>query len=276
MPKSALSPYVTCFKGQNEIDSPTFVEIFQKYDQDGNGFIESHELDNFLRDLQQENPKNNKSDFEKFKRSILDNYDHDHDGRIGMAELSKILPTEDNFLLHFRQSTKLHVADFMKIWYHYDVDRSGFLEREELKGFLFDLLKKTSDKEKDHLQKLDDYTEVILELFDVNKDNKIELCELSKILPVEENYLSKFQADAELTKDEFNDLFRHYDQDNNGHIEDSELMGFIRDVLARTGKEPTTTALEKYRQNILSVCDSDNDGRLSSKELAMLLCSSEK
>lgn len=265
-----VMPYVTKFSGKTKISSSEVVNIFKKYDSDGNGYIEKSELDSFLLDLQEESSVKN-VDLKELKVAILQRYDEDSDGRLELTELMKILPTEENFLHNFRDQNEIHIVDFMKIWYHYDKDRSGFLETKELKGFLLDLMKIKQEDTKS-VKQVENYTDVILDLFDANKDGQIELKELAKILPIEKNYLRKFQADANLSAQEFEDLFRHYDQDNNGYIEDSELMGFIRDILERTGREPNASELEKYRVNILQFSDTDNDGKLSKKELQMLLC----
>ena len=265
-----LQPFVAKFSGKTKISSSEVVNIFKKYDSDGNGYIETKELDNFLLDLQRESCVKN-IDLEEFKIAILQKYDEDSDGRLQLSELMKILPTEENFLHPFRDLSEIHIVDFMKIWYHYDRDRSGFLEVKELKGFLLDLMKIKQGDAKS-VKHVESYTIGILELFDSNKDGKIELKELANILPLERNYLRKFRADADLSTEEFEDLFQHYDHDHNGLIEDSELMAFIRDILERTGREPNASELEEYRGNILQFLDTDNDGKLSKKELQMLLC----
>ena len=255
--------------GETRISSSEMMNVFKKYDCNNNGYIKTSELDNFLDDFIMENQFNN-ADIDKLKISILQRC-KDSSGRLEMSELMQFLPSEENFLHHFRDQHEIHIADFMKIWYHYDKDRSGFLETKELKSFLLDLMK-TKQEDLKSVKQVEEYTNVILDLFDANKDGKIELKELAKIIPIENNYLRKFHADANLSTQEFEDLFGHYDQDNNGYIEDSELMGFIRDILERAGREPNSLELERYRANILQFSDTDNDGKLSKKELQMLLC----
>lgn len=272
MAASSDTPYVQQFQGKSNMSSAEFIEIFNKYDKDGNGFIEKKELDLFLDDVIKN--KNGVGDSaiekQKCKEALLSQYDANSDCKFSMHELAKVLPTEENFLLHFRDSTKLHIADFMKIWYHYDADRSGYLEVNELKGFLRDLLERKA-KQKASIQQIDDYTEVILDLFDKNHDDRIELSELAKILPIEENFLSKFQSETQLSKKEFEELFTHYDQDHNGYIEDTELMGFLRDLLENKERQPSTADLEQYRTCIMEISDVDKDGRLSKSELELLL-----
>ncbi|NXG61078.1 CALB2 protein, partial [Hemiprocne comata] len=102
----------------------------------GNGYIEGKELENFFQELESArkgagvDPRNDNLG-DKMKEFML-KYDKNSDGRIEMAELAQILPTEENFLLCFRQ----HVgssSEFMEAWRRYDTDRSGYIEANELK-----------------------------------------------------------------------------------------------------------------------------------------------
>nr|KAF6409195.1 calbindin 2 [Rousettus aegyptiacus] len=100
-----------------------------------------------------------KSDnFGEKMKEFMQKYDKNSDGKIEMAELAQILPTEENFLLCFRQ----HVgssAEFMEAWRKYDTDRSGYIEANELKGFLSDLLKKANRPYDE--PKLQEYTQTL-------------------------------------------------------------------------------------------------------------------
>lgn len=117
--------------------------------------------------------------------------------------------TKVNFLAQLQSNSTYHIVDFVKIWYHYDANRNGLLERNELKAFLHDLLKIKEDNLT--AKKLEEYVDYILENYDRNQDGKIELGELSKILNVEDNFLARFQ-DGDLTKEQFEEVFAHYDK----------------------------------------------------------------
>ncbi|PIO38011.1 hypothetical protein AB205_0118770, partial [Aquarana catesbeiana] len=95
---------------------------------------------------------------EKLKE-FMQKYDKNADGRIEMAELAQILPTEENFLLCFRQHAGSSL-EFMEAWRKYDTDRSGYIEANELKGFLCDLLKKANRPFDE--KKLQEYTQTIV------------------------------------------------------------------------------------------------------------------
>jgi len=111
-----------------------------------------------------------------------------------------------------------------------------------------------------------------MDRYDENKDGKIGLKELSRILPENDNFFAKFQGKPALSREDFDSVFDHYDTDNSGEIEGSELLVLLRDVMIRMGLEPEDSQeLEKMRDVVLGVSDKDNDGKLSRSELAMLL-----
>ncbi|XP_029069364.1 calretinin isoform X2 [Monodon monoceros] len=165
-----------------ELTASQFLEIWKHFDADGNGYIEGKELENFFQELEKARKGSgmmSKSDNlgEKMKE-FMQKYDKNADGKIEMAELAQILPTEENFLLCFRQ----HVGsstEFMEAWRKYDTDRSGYIEANELKGFLSDLLKKANRPYDE--PKLQEYTQTILRMFDLNGDGKLGLSEMSRM-----------------------------------------------------------------------------------------------
>uniref|UniRef100_A0A672Q3B5 Calbindin n=1 Tax=Sinocyclocheilus grahami TaxID=75366 RepID=A0A672Q3B5_SINGR len=122
-----------------EISASQFLDIFHHYDSDGNGYIEGKELQNFIRELQQARKQAglvswnlwDTSQEDKMK-AFVEKYEQNADGKIGIIELVQILPTEENFLLFFRQQLK-SCAEFMEAWRNYDADHSGYIEADELK-----------------------------------------------------------------------------------------------------------------------------------------------
>lgn len=75
-----------------------------------------------------------------------------------------------------------------KIWTKYDTDASGFIDSNELRNFLRDLIasnqagagqRKAASASVDD-DKLDEYTETLLKIFDANKDGKLQLNEMTK------------------------------------------------------------------------------------------------
>ncbi|XP_046843645.1 calretinin-like [Xenia sp. Carnegie-2017] len=259
------------FKGNKILTSAEFVTLFKKYDKDGNGFIEAGELDSFLRDLCSELGSENelKCGIKELKELVLTKYDVNSDGKLSMDEMSKILPTEKNFLMNFRKNVKLTSVEFMEIWFHYDLDKSGFLEGHEIEGFIYDFLKKAEFDVSP--TKIKASKDDILNTIDSNKDGKISLTELAELLPAGENFFKKYEHKHRLDEQDFNDIFAHYDKDKSGQIEEKELLALLKDVMERDGTSPSLSDLEDCKVDIMKIVDSNKDGKVSRDELALLL-----
>ncbi|XP_070575116.1 calbindin-32-like isoform X4 [Ptychodera flava] len=255
-----------------------FITVWEHYDVDGNGYIEDAELDAFFRELIQTTggPETiSETMLADMKQKFMEAYDVNEDGKISRAELSNILPTDENFLMLFRQNQPLRSSvEFMEAWRKYDTDRSGYIESNELKAFLADLLAKANASVPD--DKLDEYTTAILEHFDTNKDGKLEIKEMARLLPVKENFLMRFEGKAVLTKKEFNRVFDHYDKDKNGKIEGAELSGFLKDLMEHEDEELDIKTLEDNVKALLEICDVNKDGTLQKDELRMVLCTGDR
>ncbi|XP_014663619.1 PREDICTED: calbindin-32-like [Priapulus caudatus] len=201
----------------------------------------------------------------------MEAYDENSDGRIDISELAQMLPMEENFLLLFRVDNPLDSSvEFMKIWKQYDLDRSGYIEGDELKEFLKDLL---GEFKRDVTEdKLIEYTDTMLQLFDSNRDGKLQLSEMAKLLPVKENFLCRqiFKGTANLTKDDIESVFNLYDRDHNGIIEAEEILGFLKDLLELVKEDYDTDDLYDFKDVIMQA-DINHDGKINKPELTMVL-----
>ncbi|XP_015729078.1 calretinin [Excalfactoria chinensis] len=253
-----------------ELSASQFLDVWRHFDADGNGYIEGKELENFFQELESARKgagvDSKRDSLGDKMKEFMHKYDKNADGKIEMAELAQILPTEENFLLCFRQ----HVgssSEFMEAWRRYDTDRSGYIEANELKGFLSDLLKKANRPYDE--AKLQEYTQTILRMFDMNGDGKLGLSEMSRLLPVQENFLLKFQG-MKLSSEEFNAIFAFYDKDGSGFIDEHELDALLKDLYEKNKKEMSIQQLTNYRRSIMNLSDG---GKLYRKELEVVLCS---
>ncbi|KAG7269211.1 hypothetical protein CRUP_011850 [Coryphaenoides rupestris] len=225
-----------------ECTATQFLDIWKHFDADGNGFIEGKELERFFKELEEArrgagvDPTN--PIFRERMKDFMQKFDKNKDGRIEMSEA----------------------------WRRYDTDRSGYIEANELQGFLSDLLKKANRHYDD--QKLQEYTKTILTMFDLNGDGKLGLSEMARLLPAQENFLVKFQG-IKLTTEEFNSIFTFYDKDGNGYIDDQELAALLRDMYQKNNKEVDVANLQGYKQSIMALSD---EGKLYRSELEIVLC----
>ncbi|XP_042207932.1 calbindin-32-like isoform X3 [Homarus americanus] len=258
-----------------------FMEVWSHYDADGNGYIEGSELDGFLKEFVSSVNANDAgpesvSDamLVELKECFMEAYDDNQDGKIEIRELAQLLPMEENFLLLFRFDNPLESSvEFMKIWKAYDKDNSGYIEADELKNFLRDLLKEAKKDQDVSEDKLIEYTDTMLQVFDQNKDGKLQLSEMAKLLPVKENFLcrSVFKGASKLTKEDIERVFALYDRDNNGTIENEELNGFLKDLLELVKKDYDALDLQEFQDAIMRGCDFNKDGKINKKELTMIL-----
>ncbi|XP_069159651.1 calbindin-32 isoform X3 [Procambarus clarkii] len=267
-----------------------FMEVWSHYDADGNGYIEGSELDGFLKEFvssvnaNDAGPEGSDAPHRRMsvsdamlvelKECFMEAYDDNQDGKIEIRELAQLLPMEENFLLLFRFDNPLESSvEFMKIWKAYDRDNSGYIEADELKNFLRDLLREAKKDQDVSEDKLIEYTDTMLQVFDQNKDGKLQLSEMAKLLPVKENFLcrSVFKGASKLTKEDIERVFALYDRDNNGTIENEELNGFLKDLLELVKKDYDALDLQEFQDAIMRGCDFNKDGKINKKELTMIL-----
>ncbi|XP_041421465.1 secretagogin isoform X2 [Xenopus laevis] len=211
---------------------------------------------------------------QRVKDRFMSAYDITADGRLQIQELANmILPEDENFLLLFRRETPLdNSVEFMRIWRKFDEDSSGFISAVELRNFLQDLFL----QHKKHItgDKLDEYTDTMMKLFNRNKDGRLDLNDLAKILALQENFLLQFKMDAssqEERKSDFETIFAHYDVSKTGALEGPEVDGFVKDMMELVKPSISGVDLDKFRQILLNHCDVNKDGKIQKSELALCL-----
>uniref|UniRef100_UPI0030BA2B7B Secretagogin n=1 Tax=Mus musculus TaxID=10090 RepID=UPI0030BA2B7B len=180
---------------------------------------------------------------------------------------------DENFLLFFRLETPLdNSVEFMQIWRKYDADSSGFISAAELCNFLRDLFlhhkKNISEAE------LEEYTSTMMKIFDKNKDGRLDLNDLARILALQENFLLQFKMDASSTEErkrDFEKIFAHYDVSKTGALEGPEVDGFVKDMMELVQPSISGVDLDKFREILLRHCDVNKDGKIQKSELALCL-----
>ncbi|XP_051826545.1 secretagogin [Antechinus flavipes] len=259
------------------IDAAAFLHIWQRFDVDDNGYIEGKELDDFFRHLlgkmgTEEAVAEEK--LQEMKKRFLAAYGISEDGHLQIQELASIiLPEDENFLLLFRRETPLdNSVEFMQIWRKYDADSSGFISAGELQNFLRDLF--LHHKKLIPEAKLGEYTDTMMKIFDKNKDGRLDLNDLARILALQENFLLQFKMDAcstEERKRDFEKIFAHYDVSKTGALEGPEVDGFVKDMMELVKPSISGVDLDKFREILLRHCDVNKDGKIQKSELALCL-----
>jgi Ca2+-binding EF-hand superfamily protein len=265
-----------------------FMEVWSHYDADGNGYIDGHELDSFLREFigsvnaDDVGPETiSETALQHMRSTFMDAFDENCDNKIDIVELSQILPMDENFLLLFRRDSQLESSvDFMKVWRQFDKDCSGHIDADELKEFLRHLLKLGTASKSAAAgrcsvsdERLDEYTRTVLQLFDSNKDGKLQLSEMARLLPVRENYLSRpiFKGATRFSDRDIDRILDFYDKDKNGTIENDELSGFLKDLVELASKDYNAEDIQTLESIILDHWDVNRDGSINKSELKMLL-----
>uniref|UniRef100_A0A9J7XTT9 Calbindin n=1 Tax=Cyprinus carpio carpio TaxID=630221 RepID=A0A9J7XTT9_CYPCA len=243
-----------------EISASQFLDIFHHYDNDGNGYIEGKELQNFIKELQQARKQAGLVSHSFLQSSAAYWYisirlEH-------TCETSQ----EDILLITQCNNNKNSIQNLLLT---YDADHSGYIEADELKNFLKDLLQRA--KKPYDEKKLEEYTMTTLKIFDSNKDGKLCLSEMARLLPDQENFLLKFQG-VKMSRKDFNKIFELYDQDKNGYMDENELDALLKDLCEKNNKVLEVSKIPTYKSAIMALSDG---GKLYRTELALVLCAEE-
>ncbi|NP_001070692.1 secretagogin [Sus scrofa] len=266
-----------CKPTQRRLDAAGFWQIWQRFDADEKGYIEEKELDAFFHHVLTKLGTDDavmEENVWKMKQQFMAAHDVSKDGHIQMKELACLFLSEDeNFLLLFRQETPLDSSvEFMQIWRKYDADSSGFISAAELCNFLRDLF--LHHKKAISEAKLEEYTGTMMKIFDKNKDGRLDLNDLARILALQENFLLQFKMDAcstEERKRDFEKIFAHYDVSKTGALEGPEVDGFVKDMMELVQPSISGVDLDKFREILLRHCDVNKDGKIQKSELALCL-----
>ncbi|VDL96829.1 unnamed protein product [Schistocephalus solidus] len=262
-----------------KISAKDFLDCWQHYDLDGNGYLEGTELDSFLREFvtsvipdQLGNELVSETMFEKLKSEFMDAYDVDGDGRINISEMVDVLPSDESFVAIFCNEVPLSSSvEFIRIWHKFDANNDGYIEADELVNFLNHLL--SANQKEVPLDKVQQYADTIIELFDKNKDRRLQLSEMSRLLRVKENFLAKplMKKSRLLCSRELQNIFKNYDRDGNGQLDEDELDGLLKDFLEASGQDCEQETLVTMRKRLLDTLDEDGDGKIGVEELRTLL-----
>ncbi|KAM7322733.1 secretagogin [Alexandromys fortis] len=259
------------------LDAAGFWQVWQHFDREEKGYIRKTELDAFFDHLLAKSGTEDalmQENVQKVKQQLTATHGVSKEGRILMKELASMFLSEDeNFLLFFRLETPLdNSVEFMQIWRKYDADSSGFISAAELCNFLRDLFlhhkKAVSEAE------LEEYTSTMMKIFDKNKDGRLDLNDLARILALQENFLLQFKMDASSTEErkrDFEKIFAHYDVSKTGALEGPEVDGFVKDMMELVQPSISGVDLDKFREILLRHCDVNKDGKIQKSELALCL-----
>ncbi|VDL95937.1 unnamed protein product [Schistocephalus solidus] len=175
------------------------------------------------------------------KDELWAHVDKNKDKKIEISELASLLPTDEEFIVLFTHEKYMHSSiDFMRVWKLFDKDHSGYIEANELKDFLKELFKYTKKGNELGEDKLIEYTDNLLRIFDKNKDRRLQLSEMAR-------------------------------SDKNGYMEGEELEAFFKDLLELAQEDYDGEDLAYMKREFLKNWDANKDGKICIDELKMII-----
>jgi len=254
--------------------SKEFRRLWDFYDKDGNGYLEYTELERFLRDLTEVTlgAGVDEQEYTKFQTRIMSMMDDNKNGKLEAKELSKIIPTEENFLLCYSIQSQnvgatLTCQDFMDIWTHYDKDSSGYIDHAEAKDFMADLLKVNSVKV--DLTNVT-YLDTFFRSFDMDENGVIEIDEMASMFPVEEKFRNALKQRKTFTKDKFDKVYNKLDTDKKGIIAAAKLPELIRDLAKSSKVKISESEISHMSSNLKQILNKEH---IPYSELSLILSS---
>jgi len=168
---------------RSRITSVEFMKLWDNYDVDGNGFLDTVELKRFFYDMITKNKDDDDSEIpSEVLEEKIDGYVkamfqmlNIKGGKVHLEDMCKFCPVEENFLDQYEQFDD---DEFEEIFAHYDQDKSNEIAGCELEGFLKDLY------ERKHRpgQSFEKFKAEKMKKFDKNKDKKFNKDEVKNIL----------------------------------------------------------------------------------------------
>ncbi|XP_055351646.1 calbindin-32-like isoform X2 [Paramacrobiotus metropolitanus] len=170
----------------------------------------------------------------------------------------------------------LTASQFITAWNNYDRDGNGFIEGKELEKFLKDfiLAEHGAQGKTISAEELQALKQRFLELHDANRDGKIDIKELAKLLPLDENFFLIFRYNVPLESGvDFIRIWKRFDKDFSGQIDVTELKEFLRQLifLSKPRVEIDDGTLREYADTIMKIYDTTKTGKLKLSEMSKLL-----
>jgi len=228
------------------VTSITFLKAYFKHECSDKGYIEVEKAYNFAETLL-EDVKSMTYDKQSVTEFHMEFYIHMKRKKnrwVSMKELYYALPMmESQFLRKYRGRRSFTSVDIMEIWSHYDPLETGYL----------------------------DYERIMLKL--ANKhDGRISFIDMPKVLPERQNVIiERFPGKNMLTREDFDEVFAQYDQNDNGQISGFELDALIKDISQFAGKKSDLNDIKEMKKHLLHSADVNEDGEINREELKQLM-----
>jgi calmodulin len=168
---------------------------------------------------------------EEIRAMIWSKYDKDGNGTLSKAECRTFVK---DLLGGLGQEMKISDEDFNDLFKAFDDDGNGVVSKDEMDVFIKQCLgeEPLPAKPEPVPPTPEEITAQIWAEYD--KDGSGALCK-AECRKYVNDYLSRFGEEAKISQDEFNELFKDFDEDSNGTVSRVEMELFIKQV---RGQEP--------------------------------------
>ena len=224
------------------------------YDVDGSNYLDRVETMNFLKNFLKDHgqPPPTIAQFNRF----FQEFDVNGDGVISRSEMARFFK---NFMLDPMEAKIAQMVD--DIWYEYDVDRSGWLDKRETLVFLKDFLHEHNQEPPTVIAFNKWFNE-----YDRNGNGTIEKSEMAAFI---RKFFTQKQPAVEYPLEQLvNELFERHDINRNGVLERREALGMINELLKRKGDQPAN--INQFNR-IYKEVDLNNDGVISKFEALLFV-----
>ncbi|KAL5259255.1 hypothetical protein ACHWQZ_G009644 [Mnemiopsis leidyi] len=169
------------------------------------------------------------------------------------------------------RNKKLTSTEFMQVWFHYDKDKSGYLEYVEFSQFMKDLFlkKDCTDITPEQVEKYTAEVIHLMDTYDENRDGRFEMNELAKALKIEENYLNKIINKKSIKDKHIQSILTHYNSNVNDTIEGPELHAFVGDIARYLGLKLSLGVIEAGVTQVKDTVGTDTMDKAAIKSILL-------
>ncbi|CUG91835.1 calcium-binding protein, putative [Bodo saltans] len=153
---------------------------------------------------------------------------------------------DPNFMQGFSKLSNFSDEEIQQMWLQYDKDESGFLDEEEIRALLVDLVSAGGAHAND-MTDMRDPVERLIARMDTNGDHSIQWEEFWNFFKAQQdaNFLTHYDGIGELSLDNIYQIWLNYDQDGSGVLEVDEVLRLLNDLLEQV--DATALGAEKAR-----------------------------
>ncbi|RWS26426.1 calbindin-32-like protein [Leptotrombidium deliense] len=191
-----------------------------------------------------------------------------------------------NFFSRFVNKTaavifEISPMQFLDITRYYCASGYDFVANEKIEQFMQDyeqlrdyeecnppVIEETDVKPKVAKARFEEKKKAFIESYDMNRDGKIDIRDLSRMLPLQQPFNQLFYIRKALKSSfDFLKLFIEYDKNCDGNIDFQELKAYVTDTLRlNTLLNLEESTICHYTSVLLKIYDFNNDGMLHLSE----------